>query len=270
MYPENRNTVLGAGYVFFDQLITPATSTYRGGLYLANTERFEISVTPGGRVTDYDADGEIATLTLDIDTQVERTASFTTKHISDQAIQLFFGAPNAISNGTAAAHTDSVINGAKACTNGYWYQLGEVEYQIGARWVSAVTVRTVETTPVILTEGEDEDYMLDATNGRIYLVAGGGGNGKILEADFTIAGNSGAVLKVSSPTHRRIRGKLTFVSANTAGKERTFMMPDVILSPNGPFSLKSREEVQRLGFNARIQQPETGSAIIIGYGGAPA
>lgn len=266
MYPENRNTVLGAGYVFFDELTAPAT--YRGGLYLANTERFEISVTPGGRVTDYDADGEIATLNLDIDTQVERTASFITKHISDLALKLFFGAPNATSNGAAAAHTDDPINGSKACTNGYWYQLGETPYAVGARFVSLVTVRTVETTPVVLTEGEDEDYILDAANGRIYLVPGGAGTGKILEADFTVSGSAGSVLKVASPTHRRIRGKLTFVSANTVGRDRTFLFPDVILSPNGPFALKSREEVQRLSFNARIQQPETGSAIIIAYGGS--
>lgn len=264
MYPENRNTVLGAGYLHFNQLIA-GTSRYRGDLYIANTERLALTVTPGGRVTDYDADGEIATLNLDIDTQVERTVQFVTKHISNEALELFLGGTKAVTNGPAASHTDSVINGGFACSKGYWYQLGKVEYKAGARYVSAVTIRTVETTPVPLVE--DTHYTLDAANGRFYMLPSGSLTNKILEADFTVAGSAGSVLQVSSPLHKRIRGELTFISANTAGTERAWIWHDCILSPEGPLDLKSRDQVQRLTFNARVQQPETGPAMTVVYGG---
>lgn len=265
MLPETRSTTLGAGFVFFDRLVT-RPATYKGLLYLANTEQFELNSTPGGRVTDYDADGEVATLTLDIETQIERTASFVTKHISHNAVELFLGSRTPVSNGTADDYTDQSINGGKACTVKYWYMLGMDEFHVGAKYVTAVEVRTVETTPVTLVA--DTDYTLDAEAGMIYLLPDSAGSGKILEADFSVDGSAGSVLRVSSATHKRIEGRLLFLGRNTAGPDRTWYMPSVYLAPSGPFALKSRDTVQRIGFNCRIQQPEDGDAIIELHGGS--
>lgn len=259
--PANRNTVLGAGTLYFDRLIG---ARKKGELYLANTESLELAVASAGNVKDYDADGEIATLNLDIDTQVDRSLTFVTKHISDEAIALFFGGTAAAAGPAAAAFTAQPINGGNPVQNLRWFQLGDDLWAGGARGVSLVVIKTTETTPVTLQEGTD--YTLDAERGRFYLTSASSNN-KGLVADFTTTKPAHKAMSVSSSTMLRVRGGMRFLSNNLVGRQRDWYFPDVLLSPNGPYALKSRENVQRLGFTGRIQQPEDGSpAIICSYG----
>jgi hypothetical protein len=259
MYPTDRNTVLGAGYLFFDELLNATTSQYAGERYIANTPSFELTVTAGGNIKDYDADGCLAVLNMDVDTMIDRTASFVGKHINGANLALFLPGTVSTRAPAAGALTAQLVNGGAAITRGYWYQLGADIYPEGIRAITGVAVKKGATTFV-----KDTDYNEDLTMGRIYITPTGGtiATGDILTADFTKTDVdweyvSADVLLTSK------RGRLKFISCNVSGSQRDVLIKDCVLTPNGPIAFKSRDTVQQLAFNCRIQTPSDGTSPII-------
>ena len=246
--PTDRNTVLGAGYIFFDRLVSGA---YTGELYIANTPDLALAVEAGGNVTDYDADGPIATELLNVDTQITRSLSFSAKHITGNLWSLFLPGTLGSYSSSAGAVSDQPINGGTGVKQGYWYQLGANLYPGGARLVSSVAIKDSVPTTYTLTD----DYLVDLVLGRVYIVPGGSiADDTVITADFTEATASWESVAATTLLEK-VEGRFRFVSANTAGTERDVFVPSAILTPNGTISLKSRTDVQMAGFNVRIQTP---------------
>lgn len=249
MYPTDRNSVLGAGYVFFDEYVE-SSAQYMGELYLANTPSVAMQVTAGGNVKDYDADGAIAALIFDVDTLVDRGLTFTLKHMAASSFALFLPGDIATNAATAGALTGQPINGGKGVKQGYWYQLGANLYPGGIRAVTGLAVETGATTHTITT-----DYLADLTLGRIYIVPGGGiADGTILTADFTKTAVDWEAIAAGRSLSTK-RGRLRMIAANTTGTNRDLFIPDGILTPSGDYTWKSRDAVAQMGFTVRIQLP---------------
>jgi hypothetical protein len=246
--PTDRNTVLGAGYVFFDRLVS---GSYQGELYIANTPDLALSVEAGGNVVDYDADGPIAVELLNVDTQITRSLSFSAKHITGNLMSLFLPGTLTSYSSTSGALTAQPINGGGGVKQGYWYQLGANLYPGGARLVSSVAIEDADPTTYDITD----DYLLDLVLGRVYIVPGGGiANNTVITADFSEATASWEAV-ASTTLLEKVEGRFRFVANNTSGTNRDLFVPASILTPNGSLSLKSRTDVQSVGFNVRIQTP---------------
>lgn len=250
MYPATRNTVLGAGYVYFDEY-DEATAQYLGERYLANTPSLALAMEPGGEVKDYEADGEIAALDLHIFTLLDRTAEFTCKDMSAANMALFVDGDLSSISTTAGAVAADTINGGKGVLQGYWYQLGQSISAAGVRAITTLVIKDSVPTTYTLTD----DYLADLTLGRIYIVPGGAiADDTVITADFAktdVSWEQVAAARIS----RARRGRLRFVAGNTAGTNRDLWIPDCQLHPMGDIQWKSRDTVQQMGFRLTIQVP---------------
>jgi hypothetical protein len=250
MYPTDRNSVLGAGYVFFDEYVE-ASAQYMGELYLANTPSVAMQIAAGGNVKDYDADGSVASLIFDVDTMIDRGLTFTLKHMAASSFALFLPGDVSSNAATTGALTGQVVNGGKGVTQGYWYQLGADLYPGGIRAVTSVTIKDAVPTTYDITD----DYLLDLTLARVYIVPGGGiANGTVLLGGFTKTDVDWEQIAAGRTLSTK-RGRLRLIAANTAGTNRDLFIPDGILTPNGDYTWKSRDTVAQMGFTLRIQHP---------------
>jgi hypothetical protein len=153
---------------------------------------------------------------------------------------------------------DQPVNAGAGVLEGYWYQLGANLYAGGIRAVTAVAIKTGITTHIL-----DTDYKLDATMARIYIIPGGAiVDGTVLTSNFTKTLVNWTEVAAANQIEI-VRGRLRFNSANSAGSQRDLFCPDVILTPNGDYALKSRDTVQQMGFNCRVQVPSDGSSPIV-------
>ncbi len=257
MLPATKNIVLGAGYVYFDELDTAGALT--GERYLAETPGFSLTVASES-LEDYSSDGPIAEKHLDVATRVTRDAAMTLKDMSADNFALFLIAEASLNSTTAGTETDTPVNGGNGVKQGRWYQLGVSDtLPTGVRKITTVIVKDDQVSPV--TFDLDDDYELDADLGRIYIVPGGAiTDDTVLEVTFTRTIASWE--QVSSNDLGAKKGALRFVAANTAGANKDLYLPSVVLKPDGEFAFKSRDTVQQMGFAVSVNNPGDGRAAV--------
>lgn len=245
------NFVLGSGKVYF---ATRTNGVLAGEKLIQETPMLSFNVT-GERVEHWTSDGTIAELALDVPTKVKRSGKFTCNDISDYNLALFaIGTVSTITTGVAAI-TASAINGGVALAVDTYYQLGLATHpHVGVRDIASVVLRTGATTYV-----EGTHYTVNLELGRIYIPAGSTCIGAIVTADYSTTVASWG--QVATNDSGAFEGALRFVSDNTAGEDRDWYFPVVVLSAEGDSELKSRDKVQELGFNFSIQKPSSGSAV---------
>jgi hypothetical protein len=245
------NFVLGAGKVYF---ATRTNGVLAGEKLIQETPMLSFSVKTE-RVQQWTSDGAIAELALDVPTKVERSGKFTCQDISDYNLGLFaIGAASTIST-TSGAVTGSAINGGVALAADTYYQLGLATHpHVGVRDITSVALKTGGTTYT-----ENTHYTVNLELGRIYIPAGSTCIGAIVTADYSTTVSSWG--QMASSDSGAVEGALRFVSDNTAGEDRDWYFPVVVLSAEGDAELKSRDKVQELSFGFSIQKPTTGSAV---------
>jgi len=255
MYPSTKNTVLGSGYLYFDKL--DANGNYTGERYIAETGNFSSTVNAES-LEAWSQDGAIAEKKLDQPTRVTRDCAFNAESIDDALLELFFIATKSTQSTSAGSKTAQPINAGNGVKQGRWYQLGvSAEQPAGVRGIENVAIKdAVPTTYTI-----DTDYKLDATGGRIYIVIGGNiADDTVITADYDettttwdewVTNDNGAA-----------QGALRFVADNTAGTNRDYYYPKVTLKPDGEYALKSREDIQQVGFAVSVLNPGDGRAAL--------
>lgn len=237
-----RNVVLGAGYVYFDP--EDANGNLTGELYLGDGPGFSFSMSPEKTEID-SSDTPTAETLVSITNKLTRSAQIGVRNISEQNLAFFIGGDTAAVSQSAVAVTDEVIG---AVQQGRYYQLGaSTSNPTGVRGVTSVTVEpSGGGTALVL----NTDYRLDADNGRIYIIEGGGiANDDEIQVDYTPVANSRTrVASGSSPK----KGALRFISDNTAGTNREVYFPRVELAPSGDAAMKDRANPVELSFDIAV------------------
>jgi hypothetical protein len=259
---EAMNYTLGRGRVYFSAF-APGTETPLGERYLGNTPEFNATFETE-RLDHFSSDAGIREKDDSVMLQVNRTGSLTTDHISPANIAFFFFGDAEVLTVSQATVTDEAVGvDGIGVEVGMFYQLGRSNLNpAGARGViypgTGGTAFVLEKGATVLTHGVD--YTLNATLGRIEILAGGAVvDGDELTATYTVAATSRErVISGSAP----IVGALRFIADNPKGKNFDYYMPKVELSPNGDYALKG-EEWQVIPFNLDILKAANREAVYI-------
>lgn len=234
-----RNIVLGAGYVYFDP--EDADGNLTGEIYLGDGPGFSFTMAPEKTEID-SSDTPTAETLVSITNKLTRSATLGVRNITEQNLAFFIGGDVSTVSQTATPVPGEVIG---AVQQGRYYQLGaSTSNPTGVRGVTSVTVEpSGGGTALVL----NTDYRLDADNGRIYIIPGGGiADDDEIQVDYTPVANSRTrVASGSSPK----KGALRFVSDNTAGTNREVYFPRVELSPSGDAAMKDRQNPTELTFD---------------------
>lgn len=251
-----KNIVLGAGYVYFDLFDEQGRPT--GERYLAETPGFAISIT-SENLEDWSSDGPIAEKLLDVAIRVNRAGSMGLKDMSMENFALFVIGGAEMLSTSAATVSAAAVNGGQPVQQGLWYQLGVSDaLPTGVRGIEDVAIKSTAETPV--TFDIDDDYLLDAELGRIYIVPGGAIDDIVIVSDYDTTAVDWE--QVTSDDLGAKRGALRFIAHNTSGKNRDLFLPDVVLRPDGEFAMKSRDTVQQMSFALGINLPGDGRAAV--------
>jgi hypothetical protein len=242
MHPKN--FVLGSGYAYF------LPEAGGGERYLGDSPSISLNVTTE-TLAMFDSDSRIAVKVADVVTQITRVATTTIRSITPENFALFIGGEE--STATQGAQAGIVQTGLAFYDR--FFQLGA---GAGDRNVTAVSLEFAPLgDPGIL----GTDYTLDAEMGRIYFLPSANyGDGAGVEVTYTRPAKTFS--RVISGDDVGQIGAFRFISRNTYGEERDMYFPVAKLTPEGDFSLKSRDTPQEFTFTIEVLQPEDGTPAI--------
>jgi hypothetical protein len=247
------NFVLGAGKVYFARL---SGGVLGGERLIQETPDLSYSVATE-RVQQYSSDGATAELVVDVPTKVTRSGKFACRDISAYNLALWTLATAGTQSTTAGAVTDDPVNAGVAVAADTYYQLGlTAKPHVGVRAITSFALKTGATTYDI-----DDDYTVNLTTGRLYIPVGSAAIGAIVTADYNTTDASWD--EVVSSDAGAPEGALRFIADNTHGDNIDYYFPSVVLGGDGDNALKSRSDVQELGFGFSIKKPTSGAAVYI-------
>lgn len=232
----SKNIVLGAGYIYFDP--EDGTGALTGETYMAETPGFSLNLSTD-KLEIESSDTPVAEVLVNITTKVTRAGSLECRSISDDVLQWFVQGSQ-----TTVSQTGSSVTGeSHTVTQGRYYQLGAgTSNPAGVRNVSSVAVTTYTVT---------DDYIVNADEGRIYIVPGGAiTSGTTITVAYTV--DTSDRIRVASGGDGAQRGALRFVGDNTVGENRTVFLPQVELAANGDLNFKSRDTAISATFDLNI------------------
>jgi len=237
------NLVLGAGYVYFDPEDSAGDLT--GEKYWPETCSLTLNVTT--EKTEIDScDTPVAETLVSLVKKVTRGGQVSTKSMDDDSFVRFVQGESETVTQTA---TPVAAEDITAAQQGRYYQLGaSTSNPTGVKNVTAVGVEPDGGgTPYTVTT----DYVVNADEGRIYIVVGGGiADDTDIEVDYTPVANSR--VRVKSAGSGAIRGALRFVADNTTGDNREVYIPQCELAPNGDLAFKDRDNAMTAVFDLNI------------------
>ncbi|RVT75682.1 hypothetical protein EM858_14645 [Agrobacterium sp. CNPSo 2736] len=171
--------------------------------------------------------------TLDEEVAIEATltGSVTTDDMKSENVAFFF--MNEVKTITVTA-SSSLVETFEEVKAGDLYQLGFSDTNpSGARKVSTVVVTDGATTSPA-TFVLDEDYILDADLGTVYIPAGSNAIGGDVKVAY---GVSASTREQIAAGETQVEGALKFISNNPIGPQFDITFPRVRLSPNGDLAL---------------------------------
>lgn len=242
MHPKN--FVLGSGYAYF------APASGGGERYLGDSPSISLNVTTE-TLAMFDSDTRIAVKVADVVTQITRVATTTIRSITPENLALFIG-------GETSTGSQGAVTAEIQTANAYYDRFVQIGAGAGVRNVANVTVTKV-TGSLVLTLGTD--YTLDAAQGRIYFMESANyTSGDAVEIEYDAPAKTFS--RVTSADDVGEIGAFRFISKNTYGEERDMYFPVAKVTPEGDFSLKSRDTPQEFTFTIEVLQPEDGTPAI--------
>jgi hypothetical protein len=256
MTPQNYqpNYTLGRGRIFFARYKS-GTRIPGAERYIGNTPEFNVTV-ENEELPHYNSDEGIREKDESISLQTDRSATFTTDHISPENLALFFLGSSTALTVTSASVTDEALGEAEP---GLTFQLGMSDItQAGVKGLASVGFSLTDDTKAT-TYVADTDYIFNAELGRVEILETGNITaGTSLLANYDIpAGTRSRFVSGSQP----VEGAMRFISYNPAGSQNDIYMPWVKLTPNGDFALKG-DEWQEIPFSVEILKLANREAII--------
>lgn len=245
----SRNLTLGRGKLYFGEFLA-GTQTPGGLRFIGNVTELNISSdaqelthrssTEGRNKKDYSAVLE-----------TERALAITTDDLGHDNVGLFaMGAVEtvAVSSGTAVESTFAEVQ------QGLTYQLGVTTSRPeGLKNVTSVVV-TDDATPTPATFVAGTDYTLDAENGLITIVEGGGINDDTnLEVTFNNPAYS--FTRITAGDVKK-QGELRWVSANPDGPQRGYVIPWVKMGPAGDLNLVQQTDWGTIGLEGEVLEKD--------------
>lgn len=240
---------LGKGKIYFQP------SGEDGERYLGNTPGLTLSIT-SEKLEHFSSETGISEKDDSTLVKVARASQLVCDDISEDNLALFvIGTADDVAQ-TGTAVTDEAFT----VKQDRFYQLGvAAAFVTGKQGISLVTVTGSGGTP---TYDVNDDYEVDATLGRIYIVPGGAiADDTDILVDYTYATNSRR--QIATGTSSGTVGALRYIADNPKGTNRDYFMPQVEMSPSGDFALKSDPESPAyvtLTFDVDIQTRDTTTA----------
>lgn len=236
------NITLGAGYAYFDE--RDANGNFLGRDYIGDTTGITINAETENLEVE-NADTPVAEVFFDITTKITRSGTVNARNVNDGNWSRFI-------MGSAVARSETatpVVDEPFTVKQGRYYQLGaSAANPGGVRNVSAVTVTDTVPTPFTLTT----DYLVNADDGTIYIVPGGGiADDTAILVDYTPAVQSRT--EVQSNSNGPQIGEFFFQGDNTQGENRSLLIPLCEIAAAGEVNMKSRDTVVEFPFALRIQ-----------------
>lgn len=251
---EKMNYTLGRGELHFSKFRSAQSQVPLAERYIGNSP--DLSYTMESETLDhYNSDRAVREKDASVILQTNRSGAFTTDHVSPDNLAMMFLGEAALLTTAESTVADETLGEAVV---GYSFQLGTTDASpAGARNVSAVTLSGEAGTPEY-TAGAD--YVVDPVLGRITVLEGGEiSNGDILVAAYTIdASVRDRVVSGSNP----VEGALRYIARNPEGKNLSYFIPWVKITPNGDFTIKG-DEWQTLPFTIEILKKGALEAIYI-------
>lgn len=246
---ERKNYTIGRGDLFFAE--RKADGTLGGERIIGNTPAFNLTVSSDS-VQHFSSARGMKVQDRDVPVQTTYGASFETDDVNPKNLAALFLGTAAVGAVTSAS---AVVESFAGIETGLFYQVGiSTAHPTGLRKITTVIVKKGVTTAVLNT-----DYTLDTDLARVVPIQGGlfaDGDTMAVTYDRTAYNQdnvaSGAVVK---------EGALHFIAYNPEGDNIDYYLPDVKLSPNGDYVIKSDNDWQKMQFKVSVNTPVNGSAI---------
>ncbi len=242
MLEEKRNIVLGAGRLYFDPFDDAGEKT--GEIYLGETPGFGLSVAV--EKTDvYSSDTPTAEKISSVVRSITRTANITCEHISAENLAMFVGGRSK----EVAQPSQAVAHEERKVKKGRWYQVGK-----NLKEVKGVSVeKKVGLADEEVVYAVDDDYILDADMGRIYIKPDGSiADDAIVEFSYMTLAPHLKYDQVETTANASLTGALRWIADNAEGANKDLYAPYAELAPSGESALQSRETPMQISFSAEF------------------
>lgn len=236
--------VLGSGEVHFAPFLV-GTTTPGAFKYLGNTTEFNL--TPSSSTVDhFDADHGVREKDDSVLVETGLSGSIMCDNINKENLARFFLGTSAILSQSSLTSQVYTITSVEFGT----YKVGMSDTNpSGFQHITVQSVTDGAQTPTTYTAGDD--YVLDLAKGEITIVEGGA-----ITAGTQVVVNYGVSASTREQIisgNEKVEGALMFKAYNPKGPLRNYLMPKVMLTPNGDLSLKT-SDWQMLGFTVDVQR----------------
>lgn len=197
---NGNNILLGRGKIYFDRFDASGNKT--GELFLGNCPTFEITPTVED-IKKYSSASKAADLIASDVLRTTLALRIVGDEFSKENLAMALFGDNSTLTQTGSTVSEEEIEGVK---QGRYYALSKRE----------VSLVTVTSSPAGTTYDVNDDYTVDATTGRIYIVEGGGiADGADILVDFTYGTISLTTVRGMNQTS--VKGYLRFIGDPTRG-----------------------------------------------------
>lgn len=246
---EAKNYTLGRGDVLFAK--RKADGTLGGFRAIGNTPSFNLGA-QSQSVKHYSSSRGMRVSDRDVPVQTDYSGGFNTDDINVKNVEaLLLGESSTVSVTASADQTETFTDVEQGLT----YQVGvSSSLPTGLRNITVTDVKVGVTSKV-----EGTDYTKDEELGLVTVIEGGSianNDDMIVEYDRTAY----SMAQVVSAA-QLIEGAIKFIAHNVEGDDVDYYLPDVKLSPNGDYNIKTEQDWANIGFNLGINTPVDGAAI---------
>ena len=234
--PNSNKIYLGSGQVYIDRL--DATGKRTGERFLGNVPKLTISTSEETKEIHSSVDGARALLAKNTLSRTAK-ASLSLNEVTQKNLALALCGTELTLSQTSGSFGvgagdpvgSSVIQPQPTCQGGLWYPLAK-------RNVSAVTVKHTTITGTTLTAGTD--YEIDTVRGRIFVVAGGAGDNKLLWAEYTYGTDTRNSVSAIDAT---VKAYMRFIADPSQGPVVEAEFWNCVLAPQGDLDLIGEDYV---------------------------
>jgi len=247
---ERKNYTIGRGDLFFAE--RRADGTLKGERPIGNSPELSISIS-SETVKHYSSARGMRVQDREVPVQADYGASFTTDDVNPKNLAALLLGETAVVAVTSAPDQTETFEDVEQ----------GLAYQVGISAAHPAGLQQITVTAVLVgvdAQTEGTDYIVDEALGRITIVDGGGiadGDDVIVEYDRNAYNQEQSVSGATV-----VEGALRYIAYNPEGDNIDYYMPDVKLSPNGDFAIKTENDWAKMPFKVSINTPNNGSAIL--------